>query len=145
MSGKATTRMTSQRRVILDCLTRSTSHPTAYEVYRMVKRKLPEISLATVYRNLDVLSAGGLVQRMDYAGAQMRFDADTSAHCHARCLECGRVVDVDLKIAMPTKDVCCEACGFKISAHRVELLGLCPACASRTSGGSTANGGSNRP
>lgn len=144
MPGKAKTRMTSQRRVILDCLTHSTSHPTAYEVHRMVRRKLPEISLATVYRNLNVLSAGGLVQRMDYAGAQMRFDADTSAHCHARCLECGRVVDVDLKIAMPAEDVCCEACGFKISAHRVELLGLCPACASKAPAGAATHGGSNR-
>ena len=63
--------MTRQRRVILEALRGTTSHPTADEVYEMVRRRLPRISLGTVYRNLEILSGEGLVAKLEMAGTQM--------------------------------------------------------------------------
>ena len=70
-------------------------HPTADEVYQVVRKRLPRISLGTVYRNLDVLSESGEISRLDRCGAQYRFDGDLEQHYHIRCSSCGRVDDIE--------------------------------------------------
>lgn len=131
----STIRLTAQRRAILEELRNVKTHPTADEVYEMVRRRLPRISLGTVYRNLDWLAARGLVQRLAVAGRQMRFDADLEPHEHIRCVRCGRLGD------LPASPVCdlatCyrKATDFEIIGHRLELLGYCPACRGRSSVG----------
>ena len=84
--------MTRQRRVILQELQKVTTHPTADQVYDMVRKKLPRISLATVYRNLDLLAQDGLISKLD-GGAQLRFDGNPADHYHIRCTRCQRVDD----------------------------------------------------
>jgi Fe2+ or Zn2+ uptake regulation protein len=69
-------RMTHQREIILDELNRSKTHPTADELFDRIKHKLPRISLATVYRNLEILSAAGLIKKLEMSGRQKRFDWD---------------------------------------------------------------------
>ncbi len=87
-------RMTKQRSVILNELRRSDLHPTADEIYQAVRKKLPRISLGTVYRNLDMLAREGLIHRIHQAGSQMRFDAHAGDHIHIRCAYCGRIHDI---------------------------------------------------
>ena len=70
--------MTRQRPVILEELKNLTTHPTADELYSMVRRRLPRISLGTVYRNLEILSEMGLAQKLESAGAQRRYGGDVT-------------------------------------------------------------------
>ena len=93
-------RMTTQRQVIMEELRKVKSHPTAGELCQMVRKRLPRISLGTVYRNLDILSRSGLIQKLDVAGQEMRFDGDIRDHYHLRCLDCGGVSDVEMPLLM---------------------------------------------
>ena len=87
-------RMTDQRRVILAVVTEKAGHWSADEVFMHVRRSLPNISLATVYRNLEVLASMGFITKLDLAGNQKRFDGNPDTHYHIRCVSCGRLADV---------------------------------------------------
>lgn len=86
---------TLQRRMILHALSQVKIHPTAEEVFEIVKPLLPKISLATVYRNLEKMTTLGDVVCLEMAGKQRRYDAITSPHLHSRCPICGAVRDVE--------------------------------------------------
>ncbi|MFH1133106.1 MAG: transcriptional repressor [Nanoarchaeota archaeon] len=85
-------RETSQRLIILSYLKATREHPTAEEVYAAVRKKLPNISLATVYRNLNLMAWQGLIIRISLEG-ECRYDAFTQGHIHV-VLESGKVVDI---------------------------------------------------
>ena len=85
---------TVQRKVIVDELRKLKCHPTADELYEVVRRKLPRISLGTVYRNLEVLSANGEIQRLGLGRKQMCFDGNTSRQYHLVCRLCGAIEDI---------------------------------------------------
>jgi Fur family transcriptional regulator, ferric uptake regulator len=121
-------RMTTQRRVILEELAKVTSHPTADDLYERVRRRLPRISLGTVYRNLELLSQAGLILRLSAAGAQRRFDATTSQHYHIRCTRCGRVDDVKLKTTNKLEKALQKRCDYRVTGHWLEFTGICPSC-----------------
>jgi Fur family ferric uptake transcriptional regulator len=121
-------RNTPQRRVILHELCQLNSHPTAAELYALVRRRLPRISLGTVYRNLEVLHQDGMIRKMEFAGAESRFDGTLEQHYHVRCTECGRVEDIytlgsGQEPAQPS-----ELGGYKVTGHRLEYFGICPGC-----------------
>lgn len=86
---------TNQRTAILKELKRQPTHPTAYELYRSVRKRMPRISLGTVYRNLEQMSEAGVIQKLETGSSPKRFDGDTSRHYHVRCANCGRVCDVE--------------------------------------------------
>lgn len=122
-------RKTRQREVILRVLSAMNTHPTADEVYQKAREQLPRISLGTVYRNLETLAARRMIQRLDAAGAQRRFDGNAVPHCHIRCTRCGRIEDLPGKAPglewlqqheLPT--------GYSITGYSFELTGLCPVC-----------------
>ncbi len=122
-------RMTRQRRVILDEIRKTRIHPTADEVYESVRKRLPRISLGTVYRNLDLLARTGEIRKISVAGKQMRFDGEKSDHMHITCLRCGKVTD--LPDDQRYSDVCRETLadrGYLLQSVSVELLGVCPDC-----------------
>ena len=121
-------RNTAQRRVILEALKQANTHPTAYEVYERVRKRLPRISLGTVYRNLEMLASRGIIQRLDLGGGQRRFDADTEEHYHVRCLQCGKVKDIHVESPLPVEGMGIDSSGYKILGARVEFQGLCPEC-----------------
>ncbi|RJX36515.1 MAG: transcriptional repressor [Desulfarculus sp.] len=121
-------RMTTQRQVIMEELHKVKSHPTAGELCQMVRRRLPRISLGTVYRNLDILSRSGLIQKLDVAGQEMRFDGDIRDHYHLRCLECGGVSDVEMALLTDIDQEVEKASGFEVLGHRLEFVGRCPSC-----------------
>jgi Fur family ferric uptake transcriptional regulator len=128
-------RKTKQREVILDELAKLRTHPSADELYGLVKKRLPRISLGTVYRNLDVLSREGIIQRIETAGSQRRFDADTGDHEHIRCIRCGRINDLEVG---PDRSKCdarvAKGTGYRVLGRRIEYLGVCPACRKKTGG-----------
>ena len=119
-------RLTRPRRIILDVVRATDAHPTAAFVYRRVRRRLPRVSLATVYRNLRVLAAEGfLAERADAAG--MRFDGNTGPHDHFTCLACGRIYDVPARAGRAGRRHPART-GFEILDHRTEFYGRCGAC-----------------
>ncbi|MBG0775417.1 MAG: transcriptional repressor [Desulfovibrionaceae bacterium] len=128
MERQSAKRMTIQRRVILEELRKVTSHPTADEVYEMVRRRLPRVSLGTVYRNLDLLAESGEILKLERAGAQMRFDGNAEDHYHVRCVRCGRVADVHAKV-QPPRILDCNVDGFTITGSSLEFFGVCDYCA----------------
>lgn len=120
--------MTRQRRAILELVRETESHPTADEVYRRVRRRMPHISLGTVYRNLELLSERGLVRRLGQASSQRRFDGRVEEHYHVRCLGCNRVEDISVKPAIPAARAVGRASSYEIVGHRLEWVGFCPKC-----------------
>ena len=122
------TRITNQREVILEELRSVKTHPSADELYDMVRQRLPRISLATVYRNLEFMTTQGLAQKIEVGGRQKRFDGNPERHYHIRCRKCGRVDDVELEQIKNLEAEICEPHGYKIMGHRLEFFGLCPEC-----------------
>lgn len=121
-------RMTNQRNVILEEIQKVNTHPTADEVYEIVRRRLPKISLGTVYRNLEILSACGLIQKIGPISSQMRFDGITKKHYHLRCINCGRVEDAPTIPMENLENVIREKSDYSILDHKLEFIGICPQC-----------------
>ncbi len=120
-------RLTPQRKVILEVLRSTRSHPTADEVYNLVRKRLPHVSLGTIYRNLDFLHSQGLVCKLDKVGSQMRFDAFTDPHLHASCVHCGKIADLPSDSATVVMHVP-EQSAFEIQGYWLELHGICSDC-----------------
>jgi len=121
-------RMTRQRQVILEELRKVDTHPSADEVYEMVRKRLPRISLGTVYRNLEILSASGKIQRLELGCNLKRFDGIAENHYHIRCPKCDRVVDVPPDLNVVVNHDLKNATEFKILGHKLEFIGICPNC-----------------
>lgn len=121
-------RNTRQRRIILEELRGVKSHPTAVEIFERVRRRLPKISLGTVYRNLDLLARMGIIQKLEFAGAETRFDGNRRPHDHVRCLRCGRIGDLagpPLELSPRNRD---DFAGYEVLGHRLQYVGICPSC-----------------
>lgn len=128
MAAKGFQRNTRQRQVILDELRRLTSHPTPADLYEIVRRRLPKISLGTVYRNLELLTKMGSIQKLELSGAEARFDGNPKQHFHARCVRCGCVDDLHDVPADVVKDGFASLGGYEILGYRFEFVGICSAC-----------------
>ena len=129
MQKQSNLRMTRQRQVILEEVRKIKTHPSADEVYEIVRKRLPRISLGTVYRNLEMLTETGDIQKLEAGGSPKRFDGNPDDHYHARCIRCDRIVDAHLEIDLKINGELSDETGFKISGHKLEFVGLCPSCA----------------
>lgn len=121
-------RLTTQRQIILEELGKVTSHPTANEVYDMVRKRLPRIGLGTVYRNLELMADSGIILKLEVGGSQKRFDATVDPHYHIRCSSCGKVDDVDLEVQPHINLAAEQASNYKILGHHIEFTGVCMDC-----------------
>ena len=121
-------RMTQQREIILEELKKFPGHPTADDLYEKVKKKLSRISLATVYRNLEILSEAGQITKIQISGRQKRFDSQLQHHDHVYCFDCHRVDNIDIdkgsRVELKPKDFG----GYIIEGYRIEFKGICPKC-----------------
>ena len=134
MEQATSLRLTTQRQVILEELGKVTSHPTASEVYDMVRRRLPKIGLGTVYRNLELMADSGMILKLEVGGTQKRFDADTSTHYHIRCNSCGKVDDIALPVQSTINSAAQDVSNYKILSHHIEFIGVCATCRKSTTG-----------
>ena len=121
-------RMTQQRRVILEELRKDNIHPTADQLYERVRRRLPRISLGTVYRNLEILTSLGEIQTLELSGSQKRYDGIPHRHYHIRCINCDRVDDAPIAPLNALEDDLYGTTVFEIIGHNLEFTGLCPQC-----------------
>lgn len=117
-----------QRSILLEELRSVVTHPTADELYAMVKARLPRISLGTIYRNLDFLVQQGEILCLETAGTQKRFDGNIKPHHHVRCRQCGKIADIYGDYTIPNvKGVLLD--GFAVTGARLEFEGICERCA----------------
>lgn len=123
--------VTVQRRAVYEALIGVTTHPSADEVYELVKDLLPGISRTTVYRVLDRLVRMGVVNRLPHPDCACRFDGNTQRHHHLVCRECGGVIDVfDRKYdALPLPGG--RTSGFRAEDYSVVFTGTCADCRSK--------------
>ena len=132
MESEKKYRMTHQRNVILEEVQKGPPHPTADEIYERVRKRLPRISLGTVYRNLDVLATCGLIRKLEPGQSQMRFEAETTEHYHTVCTRCGKIEDAPIEPSDDALEVLEKALGkltrYGIFGHKLEFLGLCKEC-----------------
>jgi len=128
IAGAKFQRNTRQRQVILDELRGLTSHPTAADLYKIVRQRLPRISLGTVYRNLELLAQMNLVRKLKISGSEARYDGNPTPHSHVRCIRCDRVGDLEEVAYDPGRSFPREMGGYTVFGCLVEFFGLCPAC-----------------
>lgn len=122
-------RCTEQRAAVFRFLASTDMHPSADEVFMAVRRDLPGISLATVYKSLETLVGCGLAVKLTYGDGSARYDGRTDPHHHARCVVCGRVVDIGGGLVEEQlADLCGDAPGFTVTGYRLEVSGYCPDC-----------------
>lgn len=121
-------RLTTQRQVILEELTKVKTHPTANELYDMVRKRLPRIGLGTVYRNLELMAENGMILKIEVGGSQKRFDATTDTHYHIRCSQCGRVDDIDMPVITDLVKEASSTSSYQIIGHHIEFTGICSEC-----------------
>lgn len=122
-------RITKQRKAIFAALQGDTTHPTADEIYRRVKKELPHISLATVYRNLKFLAEEGLILEISAPEGPNRYDPQTHEHYHFICDECRGVFDVKVPVQAHLE---CELGrqGYEVRTHETVFYGWCASCRS---------------
>jgi Fur family peroxide stress response transcriptional regulator len=139
-------RFTTQRREVYDTLLLKRDHPTAVDVFLRVQKKLPGISLATVYNCLETLAECGLVRAVNHDRQPSRYCANLEPHAHFFCEQCGAVVDVPHSDATPHGDATHQGDtgtaanagwrlppGAVVTHHDVSFRGQCGACAAQTS------------
>ena len=88
-----------QRELILKTLKENCIHPTAEQLYELIRREEPTVSLATVYRNLNLLAENGMVKKIEGLDGTAHFDHQTFDHYHFICTKCNRVFDIPCDIA----------------------------------------------
>ncbi|MEJ6950949.1 Fur family transcriptional regulator [Natronospora cellulosivora (SeqCode)] len=124
-------RMTKQRKLILDVLRNTNIHPTADWIYEQVRKDIPNISLGTVYRNLNLLADMGKISVLDFGSSYSRFDGNPDNHYHFSCNNCENVYDLDIPIGKIINQEIAKKKGFQVENHRLEFYGLCPSCTNK--------------
>ena len=116
--------MTQQRRLLKKIIDSSDKHLTAEEIYAIAKQQMPEIAMATVYRNLRLMTDCGEIRRVKmYQGADF-FDRTVMHHDHALCKLCGEIYDLPGHL----KHTLEQALGYEIDAYDLNIYYICPNC-----------------
>ena len=121
-------RNTIQRALVFEAVNKLQCHATADEIYQTIIKEHPNISRATVYRNLKLLSETGKIRKMDIPGGLDRFDHRIQEHCHVRCEKCGRVFDVDMEYITGLEKSIKDDRGFTFTGYDILFRGVCPDC-----------------
>jgi Fe2+ or Zn2+ uptake regulation protein len=125
-------RLTPQRDILLHALSETTGHPTADDLVKKVRRVLPTVSHATVYRNVHELVEAGLIGTLERSGAAVQLEVNPDHHHHFECRRCGRVWDVyvdDVDVRLDKRRSPLN--GFRIDRRDVWLHGVCARCRDR--------------
>ena len=124
----ASLKYSRQREAIKDYLSSVTTHPTADTVYMHIKEEFPNISLGTVYRNLNLLVELGEIRKLSCGDGTDHFDYDTSPHYHYVCRQCGRVMDIPMEATKELETAAKEFVLGTIDDHTVFFYGICDEC-----------------
>lgn len=121
-------RMTRQKAAIFRILESSGTHPTADWIYEQVRRKIPHISLGTVYRNLRTLADTGEIRELRYGTEQSRFEIASEPHAHFYCRICDEIFDVELQPSFCVEQMVAPETPHIILGQQTVFFGYCPGC-----------------
>lgn len=121
-------RYSKQKEIVLKTVQESCNHPDAKDIYTKVKKKIPNISLGTVYRNLNNLSDEGLIKKVLLENGNDRYDKTLDNHNHIFCVSCEKISDVD--VLLKNSEICKieSETGFKITNSNFNIKGICKDC-----------------
>lgn len=117
-----------QRNLIFEAIKNNPIHPTAKEVYSQVRRVCPNISLGTVYRNLNYLSETGFIKHISVSDGCDRYDGRLDRHFHLICKCCGRVTDVEAEKDTGIEKSAETLTGYIVDDMDIVMRGVCPDC-----------------
>lgn len=122
--------LNANTQAVLDAVRAEARHPTALEIYEVVKRTRPRIGLASVYRILHHLVEQGYIRELGRCDESCRYDGQVSRHDHAICTVCGTLLDVPVEITLPQEvlQTAARAMGMELSSHEIRLYGRCTSC-----------------
>lgn len=123
-------KVTLQRLAIYDALLKFEKHPNAEMIYSRLHETYPSMSLATVYKTMEIFEKIGLVKVLSIAGEPSRYDYDVSNHAHIRCTVCGALCDLH---GLSMEDVRSEVqklSNYEVMGEFVHFEGVCPDCLS---------------
>lgn len=123
-------RYSRKREIIKEAVYQNRIHPTADEVYEIVRRTNPEISLGTIYRNLNLLAEQGELRKLSMAGGPDRFDGTLEPHQHTQCVKCGKVEDFEFDLSQ-LKAAVKEQTEIDPQICFINVSGICCDCASK--------------
>lgn len=122
-------KLTPQRLAIARVLAASEGHPSAEMVFGRLKDDFSTMSLATVYRNIQLIKSLGEVLELGFADGSNRYDGNKPyPHPHLVCTQCGRIMDPDLESLGEMKAELARATGYEVLTHRLDFFGICPDC-----------------
>jgi Fur family peroxide stress response transcriptional regulator len=122
---------TPQRIAICRFALHSRDHPTAQRIYDEVKKANPTVSLATVYKTLQIMTEHGLIQELDLPEGRARFDSYTEPHVNLICLQCGNIKDIDDPVAREMVTNITARTEFKRTGQHLDIYGVCKMCRNR--------------
>jgi Fur family transcriptional regulator, peroxide stress response regulator len=128
MSNKSPIRTSNQRHLIYDFLTSTLTHPTADQVFQAVRKKLPRISIGTVYRNLDILEKQGSIEGLNYSKEHVRYHIAEDSHYHFVCTKCDKVENIVLEELIDLNQQVAKRHELNIKKHSLYFYGLCSDC-----------------
>jgi Fur family transcriptional regulator, peroxide stress response regulator len=117
-----------QREAIKEYLANTKEHPTADTVYMHIRKKHPNISLGTVYRNLNLLAEQGEIIKVNCQDGSDRFDGNSNPHYHFLCKSCGKVSDIEMESIDHILKIAGAGFGGKVEGHVTYFYGTCPEC-----------------
>ena len=118
-----------KRDAILNCVRCTTTHPSAEWVYENVRTQMPDISLATVYRNLSLFKEQGLITSLGTVKGVERFDGNTEPHVHFICTGCGAVLDLpEISVPEELNSAVARSSGGRVDNCQLSFTGICGEC-----------------
>lgn len=121
-------RYSRQREAVKDLLSKHYDHPTADAIFAELRETEPNISLATVYRNLNLLASMGEIKKLTFAEGADHFDAVTEPHYHFICQKCGGVSDVPMQVAEHLNEEAAKYIPGILDGHELVFYGICEHC-----------------
>jgi Fur family transcriptional regulator, ferric uptake regulator len=126
-------RLTAPRRAVADLISSFDGHFTASDLEEAARVRGVDVSRATLFRALDLLTELGVVERLDLPSGEHAYVPCAPAHHHhVVCSRCGRSADIPDAGMDDTIREIARRSGYRIDSHRLELFGLCPRCQART-------------
>lgn len=126
-------KLTTQRKVVLNAmLEHQEEHLTVEEIYQFVKESNPEIGLATVYRNIQLLSEMRIVEKLNlddgFTRYELAIEGEVHRHHHLICEDCGKVIEVKEDLMGSIEKSFKETYGFVVNDHQAKFFGICSDC-----------------
>ena len=124
-------RITPQRLAIFELILSSESHPSSDDVYHEIKKKYPSVSLATIYKNIRLLSDLGLISELNFESQPARYDSNTSPHINVVCPVCGLIIDHESDLLNQIENLLKKEIGGKSELHLIIVNQICNSCSQK--------------